>query len=245
MDRSASGGCVLGAEKGRLDANVGLLAGLGKGRQPRQQHFIGEERRHIQPDDGASVANLKLLGDRFELRENVVDVLEVVPAGIGQLERAHSALEQGDAELLLQRLDLMAYGRRSDEQFLGRRLEALQLGRDLKGLQKLERRQAHSQPILEWGVIYRSGPLRHGAVILHHEAEATFVPDAERPEFAGRDLGCSLAAAFASVDRPAPPDSSARNVSNEPAGFACRTNLPRPRTQKSIRVVMRLLRSLL
>src|SRR6202011_630558 len=115
----------------------------GEGSQARQQQLIGEKRRHIQPDDGAPVTDLKLLRDRFELCENIVDVLEVMRTGIRQRERAHTAFEQGDSELLLERLDLMADGGRSDEQFLGGSLEALQLGRDLEGLQKFERRQAH------------------------------------------------------------------------------------------------------
>src|SRR5208282_6416046 len=106
----------------RLDAYIGLLPGLGKRREPRQQHLVGEERRHVEPDDRASVANLQLFGDRLELRENVVDVLEIMSARIGQCQRAYparAALEQYDAELRLERFDLVADGRRRDEQFLG------------------------------------------------------------------------------------------------------------------------------
>ncbi len=143
MDRSASGRMGLGRGKRRLDAYVGLFTRLGKRRQARQQQFVGEKRRHIQPDDAAAEAYLKLLGDGFELRENIVDVLEIVRPGIRQRERAHTAFEQRDAQLPLQRLDLMAHGGRSDEQLFGGGLEALQLGRDLKGLEKFERRQAH------------------------------------------------------------------------------------------------------
>ena len=87
----------LGRGQGGLDADIRFFAGLRKRGQPRQQQFIGEKRRHVQPDDGAAVADLQLFGDRFELGENIVDVLEVVRPGIGQRERAHAAFEQGDA----------------------------------------------------------------------------------------------------------------------------------------------------
>src|ERR1700694_1534189 len=44
----------------------------------------------------------------------------------------------------------MTDGGRSDEQFLSGSLEALKLGRDLEGLEKFERRQAHTfQPTLK------------------------------------------------------------------------------------------------
>ena len=133
----------LGRGKGRLDPNIGFLARLRKRREPRQQQFIREEWRHIQANDRSAKANLKLLRDRFELGEDIADVLEVVRAGIGQPQGAHAALEQAHAELLLERLDLMADSGWGDEQFFGSGFEALQSGRDLKRLQKLERRQAH------------------------------------------------------------------------------------------------------
>ena len=75
----------------RLDANVGFFSCLGKRCEPRQQQFIGEERRHVQPDDAAAVAHLQLLRDRLEFREDVADVLEVVSARIGQRQGAHAA----------------------------------------------------------------------------------------------------------------------------------------------------------
>ena len=133
----------LGRGKSGFDADIGFFSRLREGGQARQQHFIGEERRDIEPDDGAPIAHLKLLGDRLQLREDIVDVLEIMGARVRQRQSAHPALEQRHAELLLQSLDLMAHRGRSHEQFLGRGLEALQLGRDLKGLQKFERRQTH------------------------------------------------------------------------------------------------------
>ena len=105
----------LGRGEGRLDADVGFLTGLRERRQARQQQFVREERRHVQTDDGSAVAHLQLLGHLFELREYLADVLEVVPARVGQRERAHAALEQRHAELVLERLDLMAHRGRSDE----------------------------------------------------------------------------------------------------------------------------------
>ena len=64
--------------------------------------------------------------------------------GVGERQRPHAALEQCDPQLPLERLDLMADGRRGEEHLFRSRLEALELRGDLKGLQKFERRQSHA-----------------------------------------------------------------------------------------------------
>ena len=116
MERSASGGCVFGAENVvSIRMSVSSRA-CEKEANRGSSNSLAKNGGTFKPDDGASVADLKLLGDGFELGENIVDVLEIMAAGIGQRERAHAALEQSDAQLLLERLDLMAHGGWSDEQ---------------------------------------------------------------------------------------------------------------------------------
>ena len=96
--------------------------------------------RYVEPQDAAPVAHLELLGHRLEPREEVADVLEIVRASVGERERAYPALEQRNAKLLLEALDLMAHGGRSQMELFRGRLEAFQPGGHLEGLEKLERR---------------------------------------------------------------------------------------------------------
>jgi len=107
IDRSASGGCVLVvANVVSMRISVSSRA-CEKGSQARQQQFVGEKRRHIQPDDGARpVADLSCSVTDSSFAKISLMLLEIVGAGVGQGERAHSAFEQGDAELFLERLDL-------------------------------------------------------------------------------------------------------------------------------------------
>ena len=112
----------------RLDADVGFFARLREGGEPRQEQGVREERRHVQTDDAAPVAHLELLHDRLELGEYVADMFEKVRPGVGERKRPHASLEQRDAQLLLQRLDLMTHRGWRDVKFLRGRLEALQLG---------------------------------------------------------------------------------------------------------------------
>jgi len=81
MDKSASGGASW-ARKKWFRCGYRFLLAPARRRQARQQHFIGEERRDIEPDDGAPIAHLKLLGDRLQLREDIVDVLEIMGARV-------------------------------------------------------------------------------------------------------------------------------------------------------------------
>ena len=131
---------------GGLDPDVGFLARLGEGGEARQQQFVGKKWRYVQANDRAAESHLQLLGDRFKLRKYIVNVLEVMAAGIGQgqgASAARAALKQGHAQLFFQCLDLVAHGGRRDIQLLCRRLETLKPGCDLEGLQEAEGGKAH------------------------------------------------------------------------------------------------------
>ena len=67
---------------------------------------------------------------------------QVVAAGFGEHEALALAIEQLDAELGLERLDLVADRALGDEQLLGRAGEALVPRRGLEGLQGVQRRKA-------------------------------------------------------------------------------------------------------
>ena len=68
--------------------------------------------------------------------------VEVVATGFRDDQPLAFAVEQLDAELRFQRLDLMAHRALRDGQFFGRAGEALVAGRGLEGLEGIQRRQA-------------------------------------------------------------------------------------------------------
>src|SRR5574337_976854 len=59
--------------------------------------------------------------------------------GSGQRQRLRFAQEQGNAQVLLERLDLVAHSRRSDEQLVGRPGEARMAGSDFEGPERVQR----------------------------------------------------------------------------------------------------------
>src|SRR5438552_16785255 len=71
-------------------------------------------------------------------------MFQIVAAGVRQGQGAHAALKQGQSQMLLQRLDLMAHGGGRDEELFGGGFEALEFSRHLKCLQELEAGQTHT-----------------------------------------------------------------------------------------------------
>ena len=109
--------------------------------QPRHQPFGDQSRRRR---DDQHIAGAVAV----ELRHRAAHALEAgvqpgidQPARIGQLDRAGAAMEQRQAELLLQRADLMAERGGRHMQFVGGFGET-QMPRDrLEGAQRIERRK--------------------------------------------------------------------------------------------------------
>src|ERR1700693_2724363 len=108
----------------RLDLNIDVAVQSAEAAEPRDQQFTGKEWRYLQAHHRATEAPLELLRHRLESREHRIDVLEILRTRGTQRQGARSAVEQRDAELLLQRLDLMAHGRRRHTQLLRGGLEA-------------------------------------------------------------------------------------------------------------------------
>ena len=68
--------------------------------------------------------------------------LEIGAAGFGDDQPLALAIEELEAELRLERLDLVADRALRDAQLLGGAREALVAGRGLEGLERVQRRQA-------------------------------------------------------------------------------------------------------
>ena len=126
---------------GRRYARVDLGMGVEEAPQPRHQPF-GHQPRRRRDDQHVAVARA------VELRHRAAHAFEAgmqagidQPAGIGQLDRAGAAVKQRQAELLLQRADLVAERGGRDVQFVGRLGEAQMAGDRLEGAQRIERRK--------------------------------------------------------------------------------------------------------
>ena len=113
----------------------------------RKRHSRGIS--HLAMSPGVALITRTLASRRaIELPDRVAHALEArmqaridQPAGVGQLDRAGAAVEQREAELLLQRADLVAERGRRHVQLLGRLGEAQVAGDRLEGAQRIERRQ--------------------------------------------------------------------------------------------------------
>src|SRR5439155_26904121 len=68
-------------------------------------------------------------------------VSKILAANLDDHEAQAFEVEELDADIRLQRLDLVAHRALGDEQFLGRSREALMAGGGLEGLQRIERGQ--------------------------------------------------------------------------------------------------------
>ena len=68
--------------------------------------------------------------------------IEIVATGFGDDQPLALAIEELDAELRFQRLDLMAHGSLRDAQLFGGSREALMPRRGLEGLERVQRRKA-------------------------------------------------------------------------------------------------------
>ena len=137
-EMSASAACVAAVHTLRFDAQVDAVVQLREFRQPRQQHLAREVRRHVQAHARAAETRAQLLGDGFQPREQIVDLLEITRTGVGERECASATRKQRQAELRFQRLDLVAHRRRRDAELIGGDGEARMSGGDLKGLDGLQ-----------------------------------------------------------------------------------------------------------
>ena len=102
-----------------------------------QRHRIDHRAEAHQPLRRAA----DLLGGRADAGGGVqraLGLVEQAPAGLGQLHAARRALEQLDAELVLQRLQLCADGRGAGEYALGRLGQVAFLRDGGEGLQLIE-----------------------------------------------------------------------------------------------------------
>ena len=93
---------------------------------------------------GAPPSDAQPVGDLLQALQQLGGGALQHAALLGQHQRARPALEQGDAQVLLQRPDLPADRRLRDEQLLGRLGEAEVAGRGLEALDQVERRQVEA-----------------------------------------------------------------------------------------------------
>ena len=113
----------------------------------RKRHSRGISHLAVRPVV-AEMTRTFAVAPALELPDGVAHALEArmqaridQPARIGQLDRPRAAVEQRQAELLLERADLVAQRRRRDMQLLGRLGEAQMAGDRLEGFQRIERGQ--------------------------------------------------------------------------------------------------------
>ncbi len=120
-----------------LEVDVGV--GLHEAAHARDQPLDREGRRQVDLERGRALRLAQLLRRVHHLLEGFLDARQVGLAGGGERKRLGVAHEQRDAEVLLERLDLVAHGRGRDEELVGRAREAQVPRRDLEGTQRIER----------------------------------------------------------------------------------------------------------
>src|SRR5450830_96686 len=115
-----------------------------EGAQARHQPFGGKVGRggDRQASAGACIQRARAA---FEAIKGIADDLEIASPGIGQQQLIGQAIEQRQAELIFERLDLMTDGARGHIEFLRRQRETLMPRRCLKGAQGGERRKFASR----------------------------------------------------------------------------------------------------
>src|SRR4051794_26052821 len=119
---------------------------LGKVPETVDEPFGGEIRRGA---DGERTRALALHDARRAERNPVEGVAqhgEIIAPGLGDDEPLALAIEQLEAEGLLERLDLVADRPLRDTKLLRRPGEALVARRSLEGLERIERRQTAKHP---------------------------------------------------------------------------------------------------
>src|SRR5690242_2397692 len=109
--------------------------------QARDQPQRGKAGRGGDRELARAVGGAQLVGRRLQPLQHVGrNALERL-AAFGQSERARAPLEQPDAEMVLERLDLPAHRRLGDEKLLRRLREAERPGSRLEALEEREGRQ--------------------------------------------------------------------------------------------------------
>jgi hypothetical protein len=122
----------------RGHADVDLRVRLDEAVQPRDQPLHREGRRDVHAQHRREFG-AELPGGVGEHAEGLLHGRQVGAAGGGQGQRLGFAQEQRHAQVLFERLHLVAHGRRRDEQFLGCLGEARMPGCDLERPQGVQR----------------------------------------------------------------------------------------------------------
>ena len=145
--------------------------------EPRHQPQRGEgqRRRHAHDRRGLHAHGGGRLAQLVQCLRNFA---VVAVAGFGQHQRARAPLEELDAELLLELLDLAADRRLREEEFRGCRSKRQQAGGGLESAQQVEResagRAAYAFPSLMHlhpGNSFVAGRRRSDSVPRHHTQE--------------------------------------------------------------------------
>ena len=123
---------------------------LGKSTEAIDQPFGRKIRRSADGENTRTLALNQALGADGDAVQCIAHDGEVVAAGFGDDQPLAFAIEQLDAELRFQRLDLMADRALRDAQFFGGAREALMPRRGLEGLECVQWRQAakHELPFM-------------------------------------------------------------------------------------------------
>src|SRR5205085_2624370 len=124
------------------DSQIDAGMRLRKSAKAVDEPFGGEVRRCADGEDTRSLALHQTLGADRDAIERVAQNGEVVATGLGDDQALALAIEELDAELRFQSLDLMAHGTLGDAQLLGRARETLVTRRGLEGLQCVQCREA-------------------------------------------------------------------------------------------------------
>src|SRR6516165_7902515 len=115
---------------------------LGKAAETIDQPFGGEVRRCAHGKRTRALALEQPLGADRNAIESIAQDYEVFAPGLGDHESLALPIEELEAELQFQGLNLVAHRTLGDEQLLGRPREAFMARGSLEGLEGVEGRQA-------------------------------------------------------------------------------------------------------
>ncbi len=128
---------LAGARVVRVDLDVDArMVGVEVGQAWRKQ-FTGEERRHHDRQLAPGAGRVPRSFDgRAQGAQGRLEIIQQLPANGSQHDGPGSSLEQRDAELFLEFLDLVADGRGRQRQAVRRILEARVASRDAESSQQ-------------------------------------------------------------------------------------------------------------
>src|SRR3954451_23164885 len=115
---------------------------LGEVPETVDQPLGGEIRRGADGEHARALALHDARGAERDPVEGVAQHGEIIAPGLGDDEPLALAIEQLEAERLLERLDLVAHRPWRDAKLVRRPGEALMARRSLEGLERIERREA-------------------------------------------------------------------------------------------------------